>query len=188
MKYYLYVQIEQHKAYVNIKNNMGENEMLVHVNFAENYENKQQSEIQSPYFGHTTFSIFTACCYTRDSNGQIQKHNIALVTEASDHSRIAAHTLIIRVIEEVKLRVGFTDGVTIHLWSDGCAAQFRSRFVFRLTTLFPENYTVIRYYNERHHGKGPMDGIGGCIKNKVYRAVLSEISRLNLNMYITILL
>ena len=96
--------------------------------------------------------------------------------------------LIIRVIEEVKLCVGVTGGVTIHLWSDGCAAQFRSRFVFRLTTLFPENYTVIRYYNERHHGKGPMDGIGGCIKNKVYRAVLSEISRLNLNMYITIVL
>ena len=28
--------------------------MLVHVDFAENYENKQQLEIQSAYFGHTT--------------------------------------------------------------------------------------------------------------------------------------
>ena len=54
LKYHLYVQFEQHKAYNNIKNNMGENEMLVHVDFAENYENKQQSEIQSAYFGHTT--------------------------------------------------------------------------------------------------------------------------------------
>lgn len=54
LKYHLYVQLEQHKAYNNIKNNMGENEMLVHVDFAEKYENKQQLEIQSAYFGHTT--------------------------------------------------------------------------------------------------------------------------------------
>ena len=30
------------------------------------------------------------------------------------------------------------------------------------------------YYNERHHGKGPIDGIGGTIKNKVYRDVMSN--------------
>ena len=28
-------------------------------------------------------------------------------------------------------------------------------------------------YNEQHHGKGPMDGIGGTIKNCVYRDVMS---------------
>ena len=58
--------------------------------------------------------------------------------------------------------------------SDGCASQFRSRFVFHLTLFFPESYQVIRYCNERHQGKGPMDGIGGCVKSMVFRAVLSE--------------
>ena len=29
------------------------------------------------------------------------------------------------------------------------------------------------YYNERHHGKGPMDGVGGSIKNRVYRYAMS---------------
>ena len=29
------------------------------------------------------------------------------------------------------------------------------------------------HYNEAHHGKGPMDGIGGTVKNLVYRRVLS---------------
>jgi len=28
-------------------------------------------------------------------------------------------------------------------------------------------------YNERHHGKGPMDGIGGTLKNCVYRDTMS---------------
>ena len=29
------------------------------------------------------------------------------------------------------------------------------------------------HYNEAHHGKGPMDGIGGTLKNVVYRKVMS---------------
>ena len=29
------------------------------------------------------------------------------------------------------------------------------------------------HYNEAHHGKGPMDGVGGTIKNLVFRAVKS---------------
>ena len=33
---------------------------------------------------------------------------------------------------------------------------------------------VIRYYNERHHGKGRMDGVGSYAKNMVFRAALLE--------------
>ena len=35
-----------------LKNNLREDEILIHVYFAESYENKQQDEIQSAYFGH----------------------------------------------------------------------------------------------------------------------------------------
>ena len=29
------------------------------------------------------------------------------------------------------------------------------------------------HYSEAHHGKGPIDGIGGAVKNVVFRKVLS---------------
>ena len=35
------------------------------------------------------------------------------------------------------------------------------------------------FYNEAHHGKGPMDGIGGTVKNVVYRQVKSERVTIN---------
>ena len=31
--------------------------------YSESYKNAQQNKIQSAYFGHTFFTIFTACCY-----------------------------------------------------------------------------------------------------------------------------
>ena len=30
-----------------------------------------------------------------------------------------------------------------------------------------------RYYNERHHGKGPTDDVGGSIRNRIYRYAMS---------------
>ena len=39
--------------------NLQENEVILHVDYSESYNNTQQDEIQSAYFGNSTFSIFT---------------------------------------------------------------------------------------------------------------------------------
>ena len=33
------------------------------VDFSHNYENKELHEIQSAYFGHEAFTVFTSVCY-----------------------------------------------------------------------------------------------------------------------------
>ena len=63
--------------------------------------------------------------------------------------------------------------LNVIVWSDGCAAQFRSRYVFFLLLKFEASINLSWFYNERHHGKGPMDRIGGTLKNAVYRDVKS---------------
>lgn len=37
--------------------------------------------------------------------------------------------------------------ITIYFWSDVCVSQFRLRYVFHLTTFFPEKFKVIIYCN-----------------------------------------
>ena len=61
----------------------------------------------------------------------------------------------------------------IIVWSDGMAAQFRSRFVFMLLSTIDHAIDLEWHYNEAHHGKGPMNGVGGAIKNSVFRAAKS---------------
>ena len=51
------------------------------------------------------------------------------------------------------------------VWSDGCSAQCQSQFVFKLLSSIDSSLSITWCYNERHHGKGPMDGIGGTLKN-----------------------
>ena len=45
LKEHLYVKRTQYAAYVQQKHDLGDDELLVHVDFAENYRNDQQEEI-----------------------------------------------------------------------------------------------------------------------------------------------
>ena len=66
------------------------------------------------------------------------------------------------------------ESLVLHIWSDGCAGQFRSRFVFSILSQFAMDHTLFCYYNEGHPGQGPTDGIGGTIKNRIFWDVKSE--------------
>ena len=60
--------------------------------------------------------------------------------------------------------------------------KFRSRFVFRLLTdRFFEGIKLSWFYNEKSHGKGPMDGVGGTVKNVVFRKVKSGFLTIDLS-------
>ena len=85
---------------------------------------------------------------------------------------MTAMTCVSKVIEHVISEIPNSIN-TLYVVSDGCGSQFRSKFVFKLlTTIYPE-MNLEWHYNEAHHGKGPIDGIGGAVKNAVFRKVLS---------------
>ena len=69
---------------VTVKQNFISNEIILHV---ENYKNQQQHEVQSAYFGHSSFALFTACCYLRSMDGSLIKESLVVVTESPDYSR-----------------------------------------------------------------------------------------------------
>ena len=58
------------------------------------------------------------------------------------------------------------------LWSNGMGTQFRSRFIFQLLAgIMFLNKSLCWFYIEGHHGKVPMDDVGGAIKNVIFRKV-----------------
>ena len=48
-----------------MKASLAEDDMILHVNFAESWRNDQQDAIQNAYLGTKSFSIFAPCCYTK---------------------------------------------------------------------------------------------------------------------------
>ena len=91
LKKHIFVKREQNTFYNNVKDNLEENEVVIHADYRENSSKKDQQEIQSACFGHNTFSIFTACCCFREDDGEVVSKNITVTSNATDHSRAAAH-------------------------------------------------------------------------------------------------
>ena len=54
-------------------------------------------------------------------------------------------------------------------------SKFRSRYAFKLlvSTALPGKI-LSWYYNKRHHHKCPMNGVGGTVKNVIFRKVKSR--------------
>lgn len=60
---HVYDIYRQHSELKFLKANLKPNEVILSVDFSKNYENERRHEIQSAYFGHEAFTIFTAACY-----------------------------------------------------------------------------------------------------------------------------
>ena len=61
LKRYIFNKRQQHSTYVNIRENLTERELLINLDFSENYSNRNQNEIQSACFGNNSFSLLTTC-------------------------------------------------------------------------------------------------------------------------------
>ena len=46
-----------------LKRNLKSDENILSVDFFHNYQNKELYEIQSAFFGHEAFTVFTGVCY-----------------------------------------------------------------------------------------------------------------------------
>ena len=85
------------------------------------------------------------------------------------HERNIAFACNNKVIETVKEFMPSLERV--YIWSDGCASQFRSQYVFRSLLYYPDKLKITWDYGEAHHFKGLHDGIGGTVKRKVCQDV-----------------
>ena len=174
LKRHIYSKRSQNRHYNHVKESLDHGQILVHVDYAESYKNSQQNEIQSAYFGNSTFSIFTACCYTKSlDNGGLKKDSIVVVNDSKEHNRAAALTCLKKVVEKAEeINVAKYDKIIV--WSSRCSSQFCSRFVFYLLTEdLLDGVELTWNCNQKIHGKGPMDGVEGTVKNIIFRKVKS---------------
>ena len=101
LKAHLFVKRTQNTHYNRLKENVEINEFIIHVDYSESYEDKEQDEIQSASFGHNSFSIFVAT-HAGLIHDTLFSENVTVTLEATDHSRIAAFSCINMIIDSLQ--------------------------------------------------------------------------------------
>lgn len=154
----------QHSTLRHLKENVHEDEIIIQIDFAENYQGKYASEVQAAHFGdsHKQITLHTGVAYTT-------KEVLSLCSISSsmrhDPSGIWAH--LAPVLSYLKEQV--PSATTLHVISDGPTTQYRSKKNFFLLSTVPFDLGFQRLtwnFLEAGHGKGPADGVGAAVKRQ----------------------
>jgi len=154
------------------KESLQDNELLLHIDFAENWCCKSLTEVQACHFGgsHNQVSLHTGVAY----GGSFGKSSFCSVSDNTDHGPVAIWHHLMPVLVDFKRE--FPQLVKLHFMSDGPVTQYRGRGNVHLLANVPYDLgfeEVYWNYSEASHGKGAPDGVGAGIKRLCDRLVLS---------------
>ncbi|XP_053389868.1 uncharacterized protein LOC128552829 [Mercenaria mercenaria] len=164
------IQYEQIRT---IKEKLPEHEMLIQLDFAENYSCKSLEEVQSAYFNQTSVTLHPMVVYYRSDDGTLQHKSFIIVSDEMAHRSSTVITFINEIMPMLK-KID-SELQCIHYWSDSPTSQYRNKSIFD----FVANHKAIHGMNARWnyfeagHGKGPCDGLGGTCKRLADEAMRS---------------
>lgn len=155
-----------------MKNKLKENEILLHVDFSENYSCKYAKETQSVHFGASReqITLHTGMMYHKT-----KKQGFCTFSKSLRHdpSAILAH---LELPLNHYLNTICNEITTLHFLSDSPSTQYRNKKIFYfiefvIPKLFPTVQQISWNYSEAGHGKGAPDGIGATVKRTADRLV-----------------
>lgn len=159
---HIFIMKHQMTQLQNRKREIEKNEIIIQIDFSENYVTKYSTEIQSMHFGASKkqLSLHTGLFYTSDKSKGIC---FCSVSENLDHQSHAIWAHMNDIL--IKLASEYPNVTTINIFSDGPTSQYRNRsniyfFLKKIPSIFKNIVNLSWNCSESGHGKGPMDGVG----------------------------
>lgn len=149
-----------------MKQDLKDKEILIHVDFSENYCLKYNQEIQSFHFGGSReqVSLHTGVLYYKDA-GTLRNKSFCTISNCLQHDAGAIWAHVSPILKMAQAMVPYE---TVHFLSDSPSSQYRNKNIFymitKLKNVNPNICRVSWNYQESGHGKGAPDGIGAVIK------------------------
>ncbi|XP_070550272.1 uncharacterized protein [Ptychodera flava] len=171
---HLFVAHWQYEQFTAVSRNPPADTVVLCMDFAENFACQLQNEIQSAHWSHNQVTLHPVIAYYNE-NGNVIREAIDIISDDLNHDSHAVHEFLIKVNDHLRItRELHPDKMVI--FSDGCAAQYKSRTPFADVSFAEEDLmcTMERNYFGSRHGKGPCDGEGGVVKAALTRAVKNE--------------
>lgn len=135
------------------------------VDFSENAAIISQNEIQAAHWTHGQATLFTAHAWV--SQGVTE--STVLILDNLSHTKVSVYTFMEAIFQHLKEK--FPTIHDIAVFSDGASSQFKQRFLFANLFLWESSSSckIVWNYFATSHGKGAVDGLGGTVKNSVWR-------------------
>ena len=169
----------QAEAFNSAVHNIPANEIVVILDFSENFVTKSQYEIQNAFFTRKMITLLTGVAYVAER----QPLSFCIVSNALRHDKFLVYLCKKKIIEWIDDLVPNISHIS--WFSDGAPSHFKNNFSISNLLLLKKEHGIDMSWNffGSGHGKGPADGIGGNVKNmmetRIYSQNLSNIDSAN---------
>lgn len=175
---HVFVKRKQSQEFKTKRDGLNSEQLILQIDFAENFSCKEQNEIQAAHWNHGQVTIFTAVSWFLE-DGEKKTKSYAIVSDYLEHDKYAVNAFLREIIKDLKLITSFS---SLHIFSDGAASQFKQRYNLCNLTYFCKEFEIKDvewHFFATSHGKGAVDGIGAQIKRLAWMQVLSEKTIIN---------
>jgi hypothetical protein len=161
---------KQYRELRNLKENLPPHEMILQMDFAENFSCRSLDEVQTAYWNQTAVTLHPVVIYFKQ-NEKLCHRSCVIISDDTNHSATTVLTFMDSIMPHLKT---LDDNVkVVHYWTDSPSSQYRNRFIFDAVANHMALYNVEARWNffEAGHGKGPCDGLGGTTKRMADEAI-----------------
>lgn len=174
----------QYNVITQLKECLSENDVLVHMDFSENFCTKYNQEIQSFHFGgsRTQISLHTVVVYLKGS-----KVPHCTMSSNLSHNAGAIWAHLKPVLASLPSNIQ-----NIHFLSDGPVTQYRNKYMFyvlgcELQNMYPNIVQYTWNFHEAGHGKGAPDGVGATCKRTADQVIATGGDITNLKEFASVI-
>ena len=172
-KQHVYRVRHQYEESVKIKQNLPKNEIIVQMNFAENYSSKGVDDIQSAWWNWTSVTLHPVVLYYKDDNEELKHQSTMIVSNEMGRNSSVVETFLDVIGPKMKKYVPNIHKV--HFYTYTPTSQYRNEIIFHAVANHKEIFECGATWNyfEAGNGKGPCYGLGGTVKRMADEAVRS---------------
>lgn len=161
--------VQRQKQFLeNLKNNLQPGQLLVFIDFSENYAFKIQEAVSQFYYNNASATLLPVVIYYKVGE-ELQHLSWMGISNCMKHDCILVYTFQTKLIEFLKSK--FDDITEINYFSDGAPSQFKNKNAFMNLDNHETDFRIpaIWHFFPTAHGKTASDGLGGSFKRNARR-------------------
>jgi len=157
------------------KESLGEDTVLILLDFAENYSFIVQDSIQGFYWENRQATLHPCGVYYK-KDGELSCMSLCVISDCMQHDTVTVHTFLQAILEHIKKEL--PQVCHVKYFSDGAASQYKNYKNFSNLCYHATDFGLSAewHFFATSHGKSVCDGIGGTVKRLATRASLQQIS------------
>ncbi|KAE8745126.1 hypothetical protein FOCC_FOCC008191 [Frankliniella occidentalis] len=168
---HVYVKRQQCTFFKSLKENVDGSQIVLQIDFAENFTITNQNGIQSAHWNHERCTLFTAHSWI----SPVEEQAMVIVSDDLQHDKVAVYKFLDLLLDSLTSE---HDSVKeVHIISDGAASQFKQKFTLSTMNVFEQKYGIILkwHFSASGHGKGVIDGHGATVRGATSRRLSSGL-------------